>query len=475
MARAEKYLRGIAEPTALPPIDFKFPFDEADLQKGTSAWQLQFASLVIPETLLRAYETTGREEFLMGARDVILGLASYERRTWLPKGFLWNDHAVAARVPVLAEFWRLYRHNARYDAESARNILQFAARSGSMLAKPRQFTFRTNHGIMQNIALLHLCVAFPGLPGTEGREQVALNRLDDQMRFYINDEGVVLEHSVGYHAFGLRLFGIALRYFTLLNQRIPDGWAEKYEQAKGVYSELRRPDGTLPAFGDTDAGSDRLGPIAATLTPSRSTGPLQYQTWLPKEQCMLYPVAGYAVWWRGLELLPSSNWQSLSQTAITWSYFPNHGHKHADETSVSLWAAGQNWLTNTGYWPYWMDGRKQVESWQGSNAPHLIDEPGNSARTNRLVSSTWSTHLAAVITERHGPGTYVVRRQIFFAEPNLWMVVDNTEGDESKPTTTTWTIDHNVRVRRDGASGVYRFETSDKGPTLRAFFWDRRV
>ena len=105
------------------------PFSVDDIDKGLPAWQLALASFRIPNILLNAYEASGRKEFLIMARDVILAWASYERSAWLPKGLLWNDHAIAARVPVLAKFWRHYRNHPDYDPEAARYILQLVARS----------------------------------------------------------------------------------------------------------------------------------------------------------------------------------------------------------------------------------------------------------------------------------------------------------------------------------------------------------
>ncbi len=53
-------------------------------------------------------------------------------------------------------------------------LLQAAARTARLLAKEGHFTFSTNHGIMQNIALLRYCIAFPELPGVEEYKNLAI-------------------------------------------------------------------------------------------------------------------------------------------------------------------------------------------------------------------------------------------------------------------------------------------------------------
>lgn len=335
---AERALQGEIVIPGCPSKKFGLPFNVDDIDKEP---KLLLASFKIPNLLLSAYEFTGRDEFLITARDVILGWASYERKAWLPKGYLWNDHAIAARISVLAKFWKFYRNHPDYESEVAKHIFQLAARSGQLLAKPSHFTFSTNHGVMQNLALWQICLAFPALPNVEFYKQLALERMRDQMTFYINKEGVVLEHSAGYQMAGLKFIGMAFRYLTLMNVPIPEEWRVKYAKAKDFYAQLKRPDGSLPMFGDTGGGS--LGLFV-----------------IPKQSRSLYPVAGYCVWWDGLDAWP--NEEALSQTVVAWSHFPGHAHKHADEMSVLLWANKHNWWTNIGYWPYGTKGRLEAVS-----------------------------------------------------------------------------------------------------------------
>ena len=93
----------------------------------------------------------------------------------------------------------------------------------------------------------------------------------------------------------------------------------------------------LPAFGEPVTGDEAVEP-----------GPSQARA------TSIYPAAGYAVWWHGLDAWPDAS--RLSQTVITWSNYPSRAHKLADDMSVLVWAGGRAWLTNTGYWPYGVQG-----------------------------------------------------------------------------------------------------------------------
>src|SRR5690606_19211230 len=112
--------------------------------------------------------------------------------------------------------------------------------------------------------------------------RIAYERLQDQMAFYINDEGVVLEHSAGYHELGVILLGKALHYLALNGITPPKDWVEKHEKGKHFLAGIRRPDATLPLFGNTLSKSLYAEPLRISVNDMRAT---------------LYPVSGFSIWW----------------------------------------------------------------------------------------------------------------------------------------------------------------------------------
>jgi len=474
---AEKLLLGQIELPGFQAGTFALPLNAAAMASGPTMWQLFVHSLGLPRVLLDAYKVDGRAEFLRAAADYVVAYDAYENSGWRLGGYLWddtwrrfvrNDHAVSARVPVLAEFWRLYRRSPDYRPEVAKAVFRMAARCSHLLTDPSHFTFATNHGVMQNLAACHLSLSFPTLPGVDGHCQLAFKRLDEQLSFFINDEGFILEHSPGYQGFGLRLIGIAFRYRTLQGLEIPGSWLRKYQAAQRVYAALRRPDGSLPVFGDTDGGSDGEGPLVAPVGDQGRAGRLAERAWSPEEAALLAPVAGYSLWWSGLDVWPDS--RHLSQTMVTWSYFPGMGHKHADEMSLAVWARGTSWWTNVGYWSYDDPARDMAESWDGSNAPHLIGEPADSPRQTRLLYHGREGDLAAIDLERQSPGPYRTRRQVIHVGSGAWVVLDSSSGVEGGSTRTIWTTSPGVQLTEAGTSGAYNLTVRNSGQSLRAFF-----
>ncbi|MDR7500251.1 MAG: heparinase II/III family protein [Armatimonadota bacterium] len=445
---AEDLFRGRLQLLGQPPVSFRLSFRADDLAAGTAVTRLYVAGLAPADLLLQAYESTGDERFFSAARAWIADFARYEQQALRPRGLLWNDHAAANRVFVLSDFWRTYRGRPDFDVRTARTVLTLAGRSAELLAAPHQFTFATNHGVMQNIGLLRFGLAFPTLPRSEFYRRLAMERLGDQLAYYVSDNGVVLEHSAGYQPFGVALLDLAVRYAGLLDLDIPQSWKEKLARAERFMAQLPRPDGTLPMYGDTgpSAGWERYLPGRPRPLGMR---PTESVTW--------DPVAGYAIWWDGLESWPEA--RRIRQTVVTFSYFPGHAHKHADELSVLLWAGGQTWWTDVGYWPFDRPERDQAKSWNGSSAPHLADEPAESRRTPRALFHGSSPGAVMVDAAREGPGGYRVRRQVVHVRPDVWLVVDAVSGAPGRASVTRWTAGPGVQVQTGPTDNLFVLST----------------
>lgn len=454
------------------------PQGPAEMASGPTMWQLFVHSLGLPRVLVEAYKSSGRVAFIRGATDYLIAYDAYERAEWtLPGGYLWqdawrafvrNDHAIAARAMVLIEFWRIYRSSPEFDPEVANAVLRMAARCAYLLSDPRRFTVATNHGVMQNLALCSLGLSFPTLPGAEDLCGLAFRRLDEQLAFFINDEGFMLEHSPGYQRFSLRLIGIAFRLKALFGQPVPEEWNRKYRAAQRVYAALRRPDGSMPMFGDTDGGPQQGDPLVARLNSQGVAVRLDPGDWTPDTPTVLAPVAGYGLWWDGLEHWPDG--PGLNQTSVAWSYFPGMGHKHADEPSLSIWAAGTPWLDNVGYWSYDAAGRETAESWAGSNAPHYVGEPATSERETSLRYHGRGDKLAAIDLERVGPNGYRTRRQVIHIGQCVWIVIDTSASIPGERVLTIWTTAPAIDVSRLEPPGAYRLVDQASGGSLLAYF-----
>ena len=431
----EGVLSGSVQFAGRPIAALPFPFRASHLDTGLPAHQLQIASLGTVRLLLGAYSATRDQRFLDAAVDETLAFDQVDAWRLVPRGLLWNDHALAARVPTLALLWSFVRERNDLDPAAARSVLQLADRTGARLAKPELYNSRTNHGIMQNIGLIQLAIAFPTLPRAEYFKTVGCTRIVRQMRYYVDPEGPVLEHSAGYHEFGRDLLIKAMRVFELSGCPIPPDWPRLLERVTEFSHLLQRPDRTLPVYGNTDH-SPRT--IDESVDPTRA----------PIPASRLYGVAGFAVGWRGTETWPQA--QRLSQTVVTWSNFPSRAHKLADDMAIVVWAQGRTWLTNSGYWPYGVEGYEAANGWRGSNAPHFQGESPRAVRETVLLGAGASRSVSALDLERRLLQGESVRRQIVEIDGSTWIVLDSAAATQVQLVESIWTMMPEIKVQATG-------------------------
>lgn len=410
------------------------PLTATDLIAGEPLASLAFSSLAQVDALVVAYQAAQQEAYLVAARDQLLSYVRYEHKAWVQKGFLWNDHAVAARVGVLIRFWSVYRMHHLFDAAVAAELLQHVERCVNLLAAPSHFTAWSNHGVMQNLALLQAAAVFPGLVDVPAIQQLALSRLSSQWRYYLSAEGVVLEHSAGYHLEGFLLLRSALELLRSAGLPVPDEWPVQVQRAQSVLADFTRPDGTLPAFGDT-----RL----AEPDPGSEWPATEWDRSAQAQQVVLYPLSGY-----GIVRSRNADGRVGSHAVLTWSHFPGQAHKQADELGLVLWGAGRSWLTPTGYAHYGSVYRSPVEGWLGSNAPHGQSERVDPLRYSRLRASAVSDSAALLDVERVGPSGAQIRRQVLALGGRQWLVLDHGIGPEDwRAFETVWTFSPDLTLR----------------------------
>lgn len=436
----------------------RLPFDRADLTAGWGTEQLRFASLKHLDAIVSGYEATGDVRFLATAKDVVNAWAAFERAAILPRGLLWNDHAIAKRIFVMTRYWRLFRQSSLYDPESGRLVLEFIGRSGRMLADHRHFTVRTNHGLIQNVALLHIAAAFPALPDAENFRRVAVERLRVQLSFYQSGEGVVLEHSSGYHAAGMTLLEAVLEYRDLIGSDIALNVERRLRSACRFVVKLVRPDGTLPLIGDTPAQPAVIN--CAQSDPAVGSGPNG------AAGLSVYPVSGYAINW----LVKAGRLDQplvSSQTVVTWGNFASGAHKHADDMAIVTWSDGAPILSGTGYWPYGHSLQDAAHSWRGANAPHFDWEQSDAARDTELLWTGAAGDLSVVDLRRttSRPDSSI-RRQVIAIGFGEWLVLDFAKSSRAGSVSTVWTFSPQWKESDQTLPGVFRLGSSNTGRQL---------
>jgi hypothetical protein len=313
---------------------------------------------------------------------------------------------------------------------------------------------------MQSLSLLHLSLAFPALESTNDYTSLAVDRLISQIPYFLNAEGVILEHSASYHHNGLRRLAAAWRYFDLLSEPVPEELALRYAKSLNFNVQLLRPDLTLPPIGDTGTRSYGLYPIAKFVDGSRIAGHIESVDLegTKPEPSIVAPAAGIAVFWSGLDAWPAA--ERLSQTVVHWGNFVTQSHKHADEMGISLWAGGKQWIRSIGSWPY-DKLRGHAIGWRSSNAPHWLDEPRLAERDTVLEGRSTGDAVEFLELVRRNIDGSEIRRQLVLIGDNHWIVLDSYHADTPRQSEVLWRFSPGLSVERARGDGVFRAESAD--------------
>lgn len=421
------------------------------LTRMAPAAQFEMSGLAVSQVLLEAHRQTSDPKYLKSSLESALAWARLAGTTLFPTGYLWNDHAVASRVVVLAELWRHYRMHSSYDPVTAKELLEFAAQSAAMLSTDSHYTMRTNHGVMQNLAMLHFAAAFPAIPGNQEMIAQAIRRLESHWPYYVTEQGIVLEHSAGYLDFAIRLLHSSLGYLDVLNLQVPAPLERRLEAALCFRRNITRPDGSIPVHGDT------LGPSPASRIATLAAGAScdsAADSWIDYEfgYASMHEFAGDG-----------------SQLFVTWANFPGRAHKHDDELALWMWKGGVDWWGASGYWPYGDATRDEAVSWRGANAPHAVGESAGMDSTSRLFGLVDGRPIKFLDLERRSREDGTFRRQVIgIAGAGVLVLDSSAEHSVEGRFESIWTLEPGVTLRqRNSRDDVFEFATQDGKHVLR--------
>ncbi|MDX2192895.1 MAG: heparinase II/III family protein [Gemmatimonadales bacterium] len=401
---------------------------------GRPTDELRVASLDGAAMLLHAPVHLRRAADDSIALEHLLGLAAVERGRRLPLGHLWNDHAIAARVAVIAEVWR--RHRGRLGAADREAVLRLALRDGERLASPPMYMAATNHGLMQAIALLQLATAFPGLGPSPAWDGVARARIGSFVPYYVASDGVVLEHSAGYQELGVRLLAIAESTARVAGRPLDAGVSERRALAQRVLGTLLRADGSLPVTGDTE---HRVGGVVPRgwcelpcAAPSRDT-------------LAVMPVGGLAIWKEGAARVGGEE-----HMLVVGGRFMGHAHRHSDDLSVHYRTSGTEWLSASGYWPYGGGERDDAVGWNAANGPHVRGESWRDDRRTRLEAVGRAGGIVAVRASSATSSGTLFTRTVIRLGPDSLLLLDAWRGAPAAGVLTAWQAGPDVTLEADG-------------------------
>jgi hypothetical protein len=366
---------------------------------NNNSWQLYFQGLLHVSYLLNACEQQNDVAFLNKATWYIQSwLDHHSLNPDLTDGYAWHDHSAALRAITLVYFWSLLNTTSDTGGCCVTHLLEAIRSHGLYLADERYYK-KSNHGIMQDEALLNIAHVVPELSEAPEWSQKARHRLRLRCEQDITHSGVHKEHSPKYHLHVMRLLQ-RIRTFLEHYKCYAGDFDTTLAQMQTLLFYTATPNMQLPLLGDTTAID-----IRESLQCEPTTHFAQYlQTY--GQHGIEPPQLDFACADGGLAIFRNA-WHGPSPVHLIFTAaFHSITHKHADDLSFTLAVGPTDFLVDSGSYNYDESDpyRKYVRSVFAHNTiavdgrtypiiPHLAGRSRiDSVRMNESTSEVRGSH-----------------------------------------------------------------------------------
>ncbi|MCK5763415.1 MAG: hypothetical protein KAH05_04785, partial [Clostridiales bacterium] len=210
--------------------------------------ELYANSLSILFDLSDAYMQTKNNEYNEKGMQIILQWYKNNKRFHKKRTlFSWNDHSSSLRVIALLYFLDNQPKTNLYNHKEINSILNVSMK---YLLNPNNYSFKGNHGIFQDIALLYLIDHIKDENTRKKLKQIPITRFEVQIETAFSEEGIHLENSPHYH---LVVVDLMKSFLSLLSENeLSQSTIQIFEKAKKNREIFVLQNKTLPEIGDTD-------------------------------------------------------------------------------------------------------------------------------------------------------------------------------------------------------------------------------
>ncbi|MCL5254702.1 MAG: heparinase II/III family protein, partial [Gammaproteobacteria bacterium] len=379
------------------PVQLKLPCDWSLNPFNDRTWRWNLLQLNMLPLLV------GYDEAFDSSRGLDLSIALV--RSWSER-FLadpndteaWHDHCTAMRGSHLLVL--LAHVKARLAENAETSLVKFQQELQSLLLVHAErlsceefYSEGTNHGFDQALTLGQIAETLPAGPEQTQFRAVARQRISKELDGAFAADGGHVENSPAYLNYGLKQ---ALSALTVLHAEDPDDHdhleqqlKERLERSILALAHMLRPDATLPIIGDTQATSlnnfllpyaDRFQHYDAflyALTQGRRGHP-------PQANALVLPASGYAVFRDAWQ--PRKQFEKAVHLVMTCGFLSTY-HRHDDDLSFVLMAAGIDWFVDGGLYNYQQNDPQRVHA-RSARAHNLSMPFGEQATRERHAVTT---------------------------------------------------------------------------------------
>lgn len=275
--------------------------------------------------VLTAYKETGKEIYKIVFERVISQFHAYFKEY----GPVYEDLPVYAQTLLFIKAFDILE-----TIPFQEDFLKLLMSYGEWLMKDEYYQNNHNHGMFQNIALLHLSVLFGNRREADIWQKHSIKRINLLFKDCYFNDFTNNEHSLSYFRYNNFLYDNAIKFCTYYKISGIEGITDKLRRSKEAFVTFAHKDGTLPLIGD-----GQIVKISESNTYSR-----------------LFPDIGIAV------LKVGDVYLSIKSKTVYQS------HAHIDMSSITARYKDIDFLIDTGQYNY--DRYTPINRYVRSSAGH---------------------------------------------------------------------------------------------------------
>jgi hypothetical protein len=445
------------------PFTFEKRIDWAYQPRDNVDWMWDLNRHVFFETLGRAYRYTGDERYAAAFSTLLMDWLS--QNPVKSAGPNWSSvFEVGFRINTWIWAFHMFRSAAIFDPDLCVTLLKGLCIHGHYLDAMVELHAQNNHLLLEAKSLALLGLLFPEFKRAQRWRRRGLDIVYQQVRDQVCSDGVHGERTTLYHRV---IAGELLELLVLMAHNallVPSDILQTVERMVEFECWVTKPDGTVPLLSDS-ALEDTYLRVSA-----RRGGPLFFHR--PDLNSPEFPPGEAEIWRLGAGRMIASSDMSERPAQLHSRAFPEGGyvvmrqghtaeapylvfdcgpfgykpvpsHGHADALSLELYAHQQTLLVDPGVYSTHL-GTDWRNYFRGTRAHNTVVVDGLDQsellevwRVDRQAQTTlhsWITspHFDFVDASHDGyerlrdPITH--RRQIFFAKPDYWIVIDGLSG-----------------------------------------------
>lgn len=275
--------------------------------------------------VLTAYKETGKEIYKIVFERVISQFHAYFKEY----GPVYEDLPVYAQTLLFIKAFDILE-----TIPFQEDFLKLLMSYGEWLMNDEYYQNNHNHGMFQNIALLHLSVLFGNRREADIWQKHSIKRINLLFKDCYFNDFTNNEHSLSYFRYNNFLYDNAIKFCTYYKISGIEGITDKLRSSKEAFVTFAHKDGTLPLIGD-----GQIVKISESNTYSR-----------------LFPDIGIAV------LKVGDVYLSIKSKTVYQS------HAHIDMSSITARYKDIDFLIDTGQYNY--DRYTPINRYVRSSAGH---------------------------------------------------------------------------------------------------------